>query len=664
MGNYDIAKILWGTTKHPVANALIAVRVLRAFKRLEQDDLKPERENQAVWYEKMANDLIIKCNDRDQIRTKFILLQKMKDRGNISCLQLAIKDEHNSSFLANKVCERHLDDIWTTCQENNWKTILWMFSKSLFFSLSIIAIMILLFNLAGIIKKGAMDYIDLLVTCSIFSLPIICTLAIYIILFGKSKCTDWMMKSNGIRDIEALTSNDQKMNENFIKQIDANEKLDEIDVKSFLKIGVNLMSLKSKGADKSLDMNPIWIFFITPFNKFVMHSLSFTFFMLLFTYVILTTDVDFSKRSPSLTEGMLILYLLALFLQELKQFLVSDYKDDSTLSADKTIKKSTFQGMMHWFTLNTQNYFQSWWNIFDLILLVFFIVLMSFRLRLYQASINGSDTDHFTDTVWILSFYYLYFFLWCIRFLQLFSVSQILGPKLIMIKLMLTDLMEILVYISVAAFAYSVWMKALLRQTSNSFHQDNTMKDQEMAIDYLSPSHVKQANITFFFDDLLNKPLWHLFGESLSADFDNLTKVEEGPHHTYKLAVIGFWGPMLRFFYMLITVILFLNLMIAIFNKSIQEVDVQAKKLWNVYRKSVIIEYYAKPVLPMPFSILQNLTGLFRSKAFKEKFRGAKGSHFKCTVLSIKDESEEASNWIKFTSDWEKNIQFKIILNN
>ena len=667
MGNYDIAKFLWGMTKHPIANALIAVRVLRAFKQLEgKMREKYERENQAVWYEQMANDLILECNDRDPIRTKFILLQKMKHRGNVSFLELAIKDEPNDSFLANEVCEQHLDAVWTTCRENNWKTILWMGSTSLFFSLSIASIIILLFNLAGLIEKEAGDYVDLLVTCSVFFLaPIICTLAVCIISsFQKNMGRKTIMENHDIRDMSALTPNDDKRNKNLIKQIEANTEFDEINVKRFLQIGINLMSLKPLGADKSFTMHLIGIFFLTPFNKFVMHSLSFTFFILLFTYVILTADVDFSKRCPSLTEGMLILYLLALFLQELNEFLASDYKDDPIQSADKDTKISKFRSIMHWFNIKGQSYFQSWWNVFDMALLVFFIVLMSFRLRLYQASINSSDTDHFTDTVWILSFYYLYFFLWCIRFFQVFQVSQILGPKLIMIKLMLTDLMQILVYISIVAFAYSVWMKALLRQTSTSFSQNDTSKDQEMAVDYLSSSSINQVNITLFFDDLLTKPLWHLFGESLSADFEDFPKLEEDPHYTYKLAIIKFWGPMLRFMYMLITVVLLLNLMIAIFNKSIAEVDVQAKKLWNVYRKSIIIEYYAKPVLPMPFSIFQNLTGMFRSKAFKEKFRPTKGSHFKCTVLSIKDESEEASKWIEFTSDWEKNIQYKFILKN
>ena len=394
----------------------------------------------------------------------------------------------------------------------------------------------------------------------------------------------------------------------------------------------------------------------------------------------MTADAKFAKLPPSISEWTVIAYLSAIFLQEFMQFKHGDniyhrrdYEEDKldheveNQSATVESQKSKDQNLGFTLKIKWLGYCQSHWNIFDFVLLIYFLVLMSFRVILYCTPIRGSGTDHYTDSVWILSFYNLYFLLWCIRFFQIFSVSQLLGPKLIMIKLMLGDLIQILAYIVLASFAYSVLIKALLRQTSGSFNQNASHMVPDAAIDHLNSINANQTNIISFFDDLLNKPLWHLFGESLSADFeeDKFPFNEKDPHFTYKLAIVKFWGPMLRFVYMLITVILLLNLMIAIFNKSIQEVTDQAKKLWNVYRKSVIIEYHAKPILPIPLSILQVFPGLVVSKSLKKlrKFFGkTDNAQFKCTVLSIKAETEESSKWIQFTSEWEKNMQNKIIL--
>jgi hypothetical protein len=120
--------------------------------------------------------------------------------------------------------------------------------------------------------------------------------------------------------------------------------------------------------------------------------------------------------------------------------------------------------------------------------------------------------------------------------------------------------------------------------------------------------------------------------------------------------------------------------MIAVFNKSVETVTDHAKKLWNVYRKTIIMEYHAKPLLPIPFSILQfliydvpcyikgrfekyipcHLTTLFGKSNDIESLK------FDCTVLNIKARDKppgsKAMDWIKFTSNWEQSIHNKMMV--
>ena len=131
--HYSLAKYFWYRCNFPIANGLIANSILRTTLTIHlAQSSEPDavgifsesdtiQKDEAEFYEKWASSLLSNCDDRSKVRTKFLLLRNMPGRGNISCLELAMRsDGHNNNFLTNPVCIRHLDDIWRRCGNGDW----------------------------------------------------------------------------------------------------------------------------------------------------------------------------------------------------------------------------------------------------------------------------------------------------------------------------------------------------------------------------------------------------------------------------------------------------------------------------------------------------------------------------------------------------------------
>jgi len=181
-------------------------------------------------------------------------------------------------------------------------------------------------------------------------------------------------------------------------------------------------------------------------------------------------------------------------------------------------------------------------------------------------------------------------------------------------------------------------------------------------------ANTTSVDVVLFLDDLFVRPLWHLFGESLDHDFEDDPKENE-EHYEYNVFVLKFLGPLVRFIYMLFTVILLLNLMIAVFNKSIERVSEKTNETWNRYRKAIILEYYSRSRIPIPFSIVTDLyflTCVCFSKwcpttlcdrydqflcKWKNKIFGVKMN------IDTTSDKKMVHKWIKFVSKWEKSVK-------
>ena len=174
------------------------------------------------------------------------------------------------------------------------------------------------------------------------------------------------------------------------------------------------------------------------------------------------------------------------------------------------------------------------------------------------------------------------FVLWCIRTLQIFAVNKSLGPKLIMIRFMLGDLGRLLLYILLITFSYAVWLKAIKRTILPDFlyrKSNETFGAVLSPVDYLT--NVTQPEFVLFWEDLWSHPLWHLFGESFIEDLEEELPPENSTYEyrdMYKLNIIKVAIPFVKILYVLITVVLLLNLIIAVFQYSIDRVQSKADK--------------------------------------------------------------------------------------
>jgi hypothetical protein len=486
-----------------------------------------------------------------------------------------------------------------------------------------------------------------------------------------------------------------------------------------LKCGIDLRGLlqpeqKKKTLNKkvSIFLSSVSSFLDTPYHKSVLYTLSYTLYILLFMYVIMTTNSEFARTFPSPTEWTLLFYWMAIFVDEFKQ--LSDER---------------FQ---------FQRYFASDWNKFDFLLFAYFILAIIPTRSITYLNCNitslGSqkegfeESDTFTNTsdtnasiiiqrgnissntpwqgfsestsdvgcdgnsLWLVNIYSTYFVLWCLRFLQIFSVSQILGPKLIMIRSMILDMVKILVYISLISFSYSVWMMVIMRTTAPSFFKqtfdprveqirNKTVNGTSLefingpfsVIEYIKT--IDEISVILFLDELFSHPVWHLFGETYDDDFSEDIESNAELHQHYKYFITKFLGPLIRFIYMLIAVILLLNLLIAIFAYSIKSVTEKSKQYWNVKRTSLIIEYCNKSKIPIPFCLFVDVLYLLPmnviyliSKYFQSRIDIDQDDHsfgFDCNPYTFHvnrnlDQNHFISKWLSFVSKWEKGIQIKM----
>ena len=120
----------------------------------------------------------------------------------------------------------------------------------------------------------------------------------------------------------------------------------------------------------------------------------------------------------------------------------------------------------------------------------------------------------------------------------------------------------------------------------------------------------------------------------------------------------------MRGIYVLITVILLLNLMIAIFQYSINRVQQQADRNWNIYRKAVIFQYNNSAILPAPLSLIMDvaslLNGFCKKSTLLERYTRIipSSKRLKCSTLQITAERDGNTNpfmkWMIDIRDWEQ----------
>lgn len=194
----------------------------------------------------------------------------------------------------------------------------------------------------------------------------------------------------------------------------------------------------------------------------------------------------------------------------------------------------------------------------------------------------------FFDVTWEAArvLYCVNFVIFSFRLYRVYFVSGYLGPKIIMIKRMLADVMMWLCLLLVFVCSYGVFRQALFFANKEPYWG--------------------------VINDLFYKPYWHVYGE-LFVD----QEVEQGKLTTGEIPLHD--GEHLKWIhrifmggYLLITNVLLINLLIAIFSNVFNEVELHSYQIWKYQYYNLVMEYNKHPPLATPFAFIFHLVEFVR----------------------------------------------------
>ncbi|XP_038079151.1 transient receptor potential cation channel subfamily M member 2-like isoform X2 [Patiria miniata] len=294
------------------------------------------------------------------------------------------------------------------------------------------------------------------------------------------------------------------------------------------------------------------LFYCAPIIIFRHNVLSYLVFLLLFSYIILANFTP----TISIFEMVLIGWVGSLYLEELRQIV---------------------QGESNSWHRNFWFWISDYWNMVDIATLVLFAVGVG--LRFFD--------DHLDHARIILALDLAIFY---IRILQMFAISKNLGPKLIMIGKMLVDLAFFVAILCVFLIAYGVASQAILYPNSTSF--------QEVITGVFFKAYF-QMDGELFLEDI----------EGNNGCSDNITLIAAGAPRCPQDSTIGV---ILLAIYMMLSNVLLLNLLIAMFSYTFSAVQENTDVFWRFQRYDLIKEYFNRPALVPPFIIIAHISFLVR----------------------------------------------------
>ncbi|XP_048256759.1 transient receptor potential cation channel subfamily M member 2-like isoform X1 [Haliotis rufescens] len=551
----QMAHLFWKLGKDHLTSGLVASSLLKTMSDVAEDDEELEMSadllDHAVHFEKQSFDVLSECYGRDKRHTHTLLVCEQLQWGKTTLFKLA--DAHTlMDFAEHSACQTKLNDIWKgrmALYTPEWKII----------------ITILLPILLPFIKFTSNN-------------------SIVDMLEGNDSDDEELMddsqspghtpghtaespsKANqvepGTDDAEYTPAKSRR------KRKQKKRKLYTVNLMDFSRSSINIFTA-------------IFYFYAAPVTKFYCNVGSYIGFLCIFSYFVLidlrpSTEAD----SPSVYEMVTWVWLVTMLLEECRQIFIRDQRS---------------------VRYKIQNWFSNIWNRFDLLIYTLFIISIVLRYNLFTSSFVWARMSYSIT----LAFYYL-------RFMQFFFAAKNMGPKVIMIRKMLTDLLFFFFILLVFVLSFGV-----------AYHTN------------LYPNHIPSYKILI---NVLYLPYWQMYGElflervqgeddpSSCTRNETLWRADLAPRCPEPNALVS----ILLAVYMILTNILLVNLLIAMFSYTFQTVQDNSMKIWRYYRLSLVFEYFDRPTLVPPIIIINHIYRLFmwgvnhccrsckRSNAFSE----------------------------------------------
>uniref|UniRef100_A0A8B9RDI0 Histidine rich calcium binding protein n=1 Tax=Astyanax mexicanus TaxID=7994 RepID=A0A8B9RDI0_ASTMX len=298
-------------------------------------------------------------------------------------------------------------------------------------------------------------------------------------------------------------------------------------------------------------------FWYAPVTAFLGNMLMYFLFLLLFAYVLLVDFKPPPPKGPSPMELLLYFWVFTIVCEEIRGV--------SILFCNMTVRQRIRQ------------YTQDLWHKCDLIAITFFLIGLCCRM--------------FRRSFWFArAALCLDYMVFTLRLIHIFAIHKQLGPKIIIVGKMMKDVFFFLFFLAVWMMAYGVANQGLIYS--------------------FDPSADRILRRVFY------RPYLHIFGqipyEQMDSGFEwnvtcttNVTEIDENMEPCrdtrYNWMVV-----ILLMIYLLVTNILLINLLIAMFSYTFTKVQERSDVYWKFQRFNVIIEYHSRPCLAPPFIIFSH----------------------------------------------------------
>ncbi|CAF4042150.1 unnamed protein product, partial [Adineta steineri] len=291
-----------------------------------------------------------------------------------------------------------------------------------------------------------------------------------------------------------------------------------------------------------------------PITKYCYTCLGYILFLTFFSYYMLFAFHPLSKKNPNIhwTEILTIITITTMLSEEIRQLLSQDNR--------KLIGK-----IRSYFDLNNRIS-----NLF-LVLPQYLLFYTGLVLRFTQKTPESFVSARIVMALDLeLSF---------IRSILFIGIVADIGPKIVMIRKMTNDLFLFIIIIVIFIFGYGVASRSMTAYGTIEFKGQNILRD-------------------------IIYPVYYF----VHGSFDNeRTQLEAVPDTSTTIATQVIFA-----FHMLFVNILLINLLIALFSFTINDIQTQAHYVWAYDRCEIIRIYHARPALFPPITFLISIVRLFR----------------------------------------------------
>ncbi|XP_056297179.1 short transient receptor potential channel 4b isoform X2 [Pseudoliparis swirei] len=323
------------------------------------------------------------------------------------------------------------------------------------------------------------------------------------------------------------------------------------------------------------------LFIRKPFIKFICHTssyLTFLFLLLLASQHIASADRNYQGPKPTTVEWLILPWVLGFVWTEIKQMWDSGFQD----------------------------YIDDWWNLMDFIVNSLYLATISLKcvaFAKYYGQKSRNNWEMWHPTLIAEALFAIANIFSSLRLICLFTANSHLGPLQISLGRMLLDILKFL-------FIYCLVLLSFANGLNQLYFYYETNEDGKCK--GIRCNTQNNAFSTLF--ETMQTLFWSVFGLIPL----HVTNVK--PHHEFT----EFVGSTMFGTYNVISLVVLLNMLIAMMNNSYQHIADHADIEWKFARTKLWMSYFEEGgTLPSPFNIIPTpksiyyVIGWIKSHLFK-----------------------------------------------